>query len=189
MFACAWMLFGLSFYSYLFGIMYQMINDYDKDNELLQADLEVLNMFQHKQKLPITVYNRIKRQIENKHVQKKFYDSEQILKLIPAELKSKILLKTHKNLIQNIPFFQNKNSYFVFKIVDHLKPLNLGNLDFVYTQRDAATNLYFILKGYISLSCNLSEFFISEELSLKFQLYQELVTRIETLRFDPNHEE
>ena len=42
LFACCWMLFGLNFYSYLFGIMYQMINDYDKDNELLQADIEVL---------------------------------------------------------------------------------------------------------------------------------------------------
>lgn len=94
------------------------------------------------------------------------------MRIIPEELKGKILMKTHKSLIQNIPFFKNQTHSFCIRIVDYLKPLNMGHLDLVYSQGDHANSIFFILSGHISMNCNMSDFIVSEELILKVQMYE-----------------
>ena len=73
------MIFGVGTYSYVIGNMTSLVEASDADNEEIQEKLETLKKFAKNSKLPNTLYNRIKKNIENSVLQKKYQQSEQLM--------------------------------------------------------------------------------------------------------------
>jgi hypothetical protein len=81
------MIFGVGFYSYVIGNMTSLVESNDADNEEIQEKLETLKKFSKNSKLPNTLYNRIKKNIENSALQKKYQESEKLLSELPKDLR------------------------------------------------------------------------------------------------------
>lgn len=82
-----WMLSGIGFYSYTFGNVAQMIQDYDKDNQEYQEQLMLLKTYAKSNNLGPRLVSRIKRHLKNQNIQKKFKESEKLLQMVPTDLK------------------------------------------------------------------------------------------------------
>ena len=59
------MIVGVAFYSYAIGNMTNMIASLDADNEKLNEKLSVLKDLRIRTSMPVTMYNRVKRHMEN----------------------------------------------------------------------------------------------------------------------------
>ena len=73
------MIFGVGFYSYLIGNMTSIVESSDADNEAINEKLDTLKKFSKNTDIPNTLYNRIKKNIENSALQKKYQDSQELL--------------------------------------------------------------------------------------------------------------
>lgn len=65
LFAISWMIIGVAFYSYAIGNMTNITANMDADNEKLNEKLSVLKDLRLRTSMPVAMYNRIKRHIEN----------------------------------------------------------------------------------------------------------------------------
>jgi hypothetical protein len=65
-------------------------------------------------------------------MQKKYNDSEQLLGLLPINLREQVLAKTHGEVFKKIKFFRNRSKEFSSSVVHGLKPLNLGINELIY---------------------------------------------------------
>lgn len=64
-FAIVWMLFGIGFYSYTIGNMTNLIGAMDSSNEELQKNLGILKEYRLKTGMPLRIFAKIKRHLEN----------------------------------------------------------------------------------------------------------------------------
>jgi len=64
-FAIMWMIIGIAFYSYAIGNMTNFIDNMDADREQLNQKLAVLKEFRSRTQMPINMYSKIKRHLEN----------------------------------------------------------------------------------------------------------------------------
>lgn len=93
------MIFGVGFYSYVIGNMTSLVESNDSDNEEIQEKLETLKKFAKNSKLPTALFNRIKKNIENSALQKKYQESEKLLSELPKDLREKVVAKTHGDVL------------------------------------------------------------------------------------------
>lgn len=64
-FAVCWMVFGIGFYSYAIGNMTNLIAAMDSSNEELQRNLGVLKEYRKRTDMPLKIFAKIKRHLEN----------------------------------------------------------------------------------------------------------------------------
>ena len=63
MFALAWMIFGVAFYSYAIGAMTTFIQAKDKQKELLNHKLSVLKEYRLARNMPVNLYLKVRRHL------------------------------------------------------------------------------------------------------------------------------
>lgn len=158
------MIFGVGFYSYVIGNMTSLVESNDSDNEEIQEKLETLKKFAKNSKLPATLYNRIKKFIENSALQKKYQESEKLLSDLPKDLREKVVARTHGDVLSKIKFFVNKHHDFQTSIVYDLKPISLGKNELLYQQGDACDNIYFIHTGRVKLFIDVVDYIYDERM-------------------------
>ena len=64
-FAILWMIFATAFYSYTIGNMTNLIATVDSSGEELQEKLSTLKEFKKRTNMPLRMFNKIKRHLEN----------------------------------------------------------------------------------------------------------------------------
>ena len=64
-FAVIWMVVGIAFYSYAIGNMTNLVENMDADQESLNAKLAVLKEFKSRTQMPMAMFSKIKRHLEN----------------------------------------------------------------------------------------------------------------------------
>ena len=64
-FAILWMVVGIAFYSYAIGNMANLVESMDADTEVLNHKLAVLKEFKQRTQMPMVMFSKIKRHLEN----------------------------------------------------------------------------------------------------------------------------
>jgi len=133
LFAICWMILGVAFYSYAIGNMTNMIASMDADREQLNQKLSVLKEFKQRTSMPIGMYSKIKRHLENnQRSANSFAEQDKILNDLPQQLKNQIIECTHGEIIDRIDFFKDKEHEFLYAVMPELKPLKLLEGDVLY---------------------------------------------------------
>jgi len=114
----------------------------------------------------------LKKHFENSSKQKKYQESEKLLNEIPIQLRDKIIAKTHSEVFRKIKFFQARSRDFNSLIVKELKPLTLGKTELLYSQGDAATQIYFIHTGKVMLYVDVIQYIKDDSMLRMIQIIQ-----------------
>ncbi len=64
-FAILWMIVGVAFYSYAIGNVTNLIANLDADSEELNSKLAVLKEFKQRNQMPLAMFSKIKRHLQN----------------------------------------------------------------------------------------------------------------------------
>ena len=132
-FAIVWMISGIGFYSLTIGNFTQAIMDLDKNNEQLTENFRVLASVGKKKNLPEIIQSRIRRHLTNQQYQKTYKDSENLYALLPVDLRTQLMEKTHRGVLEKVRFFRNQALEFNAVVVHELRPIFLMEGDLLYS--------------------------------------------------------
>lgn len=108
-FAIAWMLLGIGFYSIMFGNMTNLLDSMDAANKSFQEKISVLKEFRKRTQIHQRLFSKIKRHLEtNQKSANNFHDQEQLLQDLPQSLRTQVIECTHGEIIERIDFFKDK---------------------------------------------------------------------------------
>ena len=165
--AIVWMVVGITFYSYTIGSMTNMVSSFDEASQELNAKLSILKEFKQRTSIHSSLYNKVKRHIQNNHKSaNSFQEQEKLLNELPKQLRDQIIKCTHGEIVDRIDFFKNKESEFLFLVMPELKPLKLLEGDILYEQHDFAEEVYLIKNGKVKLLVDIVDFIIEENPSI-----------------------
>lgn len=96
---------GVMFSSQLLGSLIQIIENVDRNTEIIEDKLKILDEFNKKHNLSMTLVHRIQKHIENSSLQNNFQDSEKFMSELPLKLREALVHKTHGGVIEQVKFF------------------------------------------------------------------------------------
>mmetsp|Transcript_16211 Transcript_16211/g.23456 ORF Transcript_16211/g.23456 Transcript_16211/m.23456 type:complete len:616 (-) Transcript_16211:47-1894(-) len=144
------MIAGILLYSYGVGVLTSLITTVDVTRTKLNAELDTLSKYARKHRFSKKFYKKLTKAIEFKFQNKK-KEIEEILDELPKNLRKELLIITYEKKLEKNEFFYDKTSYFVAHIATHLKPQLLEKREFLYRKGDYLTDIYFLVKGQLSL--------------------------------------
>ena len=161
------MILGIAFYSYVIGNMTNLVANLDADQEEVNAKLSLLKEFKARTSLPMSMFSKIRRHLENNQKsQNSFHEQEKLLNDLPQQLRGHIIQCTHGELVERIDFFKRKESEFLFRVMPELKPLKLLQGDILYEQKDHADEIYMIRNGSVKLNVDITSFLLEDNNSI-----------------------
>ena len=144
--------------------MTNLIASMDSSNEELQKNLGILKENRKRTGMPVRIFGKIKRHLENNSkAANNFALQDQLLNDLPQALRSQVIACTHGEIIEKIYFFQNKKPDFLMSIILDLRPLKVVQDDILYQQKDYAEEIYFLKSGKIKLHVDINDFFDDSE--------------------------
>ena len=101
---------------------------------------------------------RITRYLENHNQDNdSLEEQEKLFMNLPPALRSEVIQLTQKNITKQIHFFNGKNKDFIRRVIPLLKPRKIYRFDSLFSQGDAAEEIYFVLKGSFALLIDIAE--------------------------------
>ena len=148
--ACVYMFVGVFFYSFTIGSLSSLLSTLDSKNATFDQKLNTLIQIRNQYNIDNLLYNRVKRALKYGTMQK---DDEKIdfLNDLPLNLRIKLSVIMHKNVVSEIEFFNNKPETFIALIGPYLKPFHIGKDEYIFHEGEYADEMYFIKTGSVSM--------------------------------------
>jgi len=131
------MFLGAVFYSFIIGSLSSVILSSDTKQKILETKLNTLIEIRQQHGLDNVMFNKVKRALKygySRHDQ----DNIQFLNELPLQLRTKLSVIMHKDLLKNIQFFKNRSDKFLAIIGPMLKPLSVGINEYIFTEGEHA---------------------------------------------------
>ncbi len=96
--------------------------------------------------------------MENKNKDNSNVEQQQELeKNLPPSIRKEVEQFAFNALVKNIEFFKVKDKQFLQKILSKFRSIQIYADEILYSERDAADDIYFLLSGQITLYFDISE--------------------------------
>lgn len=120
---------------------------------ILTKKLSAIDEFSKEAKLPKSFKLKLREALKYSTEKNGFSwaDKKTIFNELPKQLRYEIALAMHQGAATNIPFFIERDPVFVSAIVPFLHHLFVTADDFVYRAGEYSDEIYFLLKGKVSL--------------------------------------
>ena len=79
-----------------------------------------------------------------------------LLNELPLSLRSEVVKQTYRQILETIKFFDDKDPEFLWAILPTFKPMRVYSKDILYNEKDHADEIFFILKGRVKISFDIS---------------------------------
>ena len=140
------MICGVIAFSYATGSLSSLLQNLDNSTEKLNEKINVLNDIREHYNIGPVLYEELRQAIQYE-VEKDVSNIVALIDSLPHRLKMDLSVKIHREIICHIPFFKNRPNEVVAFIGPLLKPLRFKENDYVYTEGESATKLFFLTKG------------------------------------------
>ena len=150
-FAVILMGFGVGFYSYTISNLSTIMENIDLRSSHLKTRLSTLNDFSKDSNLPRNLKTRIRRHIVHDHEQNiySWFSHDSLLKDLPAALRTEISQYLHRDIVQKVIFFQDKDPGFIAFVLPNLRNLAFKCGEVIFQQGEHADEVYFLLEGRV----------------------------------------
>lgn len=152
-FCILWMLFGVSFYSYMIGYVTEYFLANDDRVALMNERLKRLDYFCLDRGIDARLKEAIEQNIEyaSNIIYYRWVEGEKNLFCgLPIEIKFEFYKNVHPELVAS-PFFDSKNYFFTVSVIDKMKPVKLRRDQFVWLKGEASNYIVFVVKGSLFL--------------------------------------
>lgn len=147
--AMAWMVFGMLFFSFTIGSLTSMLSGIDTKETVLSGKLAVIDEFARQSHLDKTILRRLRNAVRYSTEKQGFSwaDKIGIFNELPRNLRYEISLAMHKGAAKTLPFFANKDPYFICSIAPFLQSIMIEEGRYIFEEGEYADEIYFLVKG------------------------------------------
>ncbi len=142
---------GVGLYTYMVGNIAGMLSKSDPARAQYLENIEKLSALIHYRKMPYDLQRRIRDYYLFMWKKRLGYDESIFLQGLPHHLQQEVALYLKKDVIDNIPLFKGAGNDFIRDVAFHLEPLILIPGDYICTKGEIGREMYFVLKGNLSV--------------------------------------
>lgn len=130
---------------------------------MLINKLAVIDEFSKEAKLSKEIKHRLRHALTYSTEKTGFSwnDKQSIFNELPKILKYEVAMAMHQGAAKDIKFFEDKDQVLIASVVPFLNPIFIKRGDYVYSKAEYADEIYFVVKGRVSIV------FGKEELCIK----------------------
>ncbi len=129
------MAIGIFSYSYALSSLTSFIQALDKKEARLKEKLSLLEELRSEYPISYTSYIKIRKALKYAHNRNEV-DKYDFLESLPQNLRIELSVTMHQDMINKIPFFQDRDSHFIAKICPLLRPVKVLKNDVIYKEGD-----------------------------------------------------
>jgi hypothetical protein len=126
------------------GAITSLIVNFDNREALYREKINTLNWIARDYKLDIDLFNRLAKNIR--------YDSQKIkkdnhifLEELPSKLRLEMAMVIHHSMYQNVEFFSDKDRNYIIWISGVIRPINIGDQEYIYKEGEEVIESKFYL--------------------------------------------
>lgn len=98
--------------------------------------------------MDIGLFNKLTKTIRYDHSKKsKNYDL--FMEELPSKLRLELALAIHESMYSNVAFFMGKDKSFIAWITRHIRPMHVGETDYIYKEGEEIFEIYFLVSGTV----------------------------------------
>ena len=152
--AMIWMCTGLYFFSFTISSLNSLLSSYDLKENILESKIAAIDEFASEANLSLNLRNKLKHCLKYASEKRGFSWHEKIhlIQELPKQLRYEIALNMHQGSCKALNFFSNKDQSVIALIVPLLDPIFVDKDCAVYKQGDFADEIYFLVKGNIRIT-------------------------------------
>ncbi|OMJ80536.1 hypothetical protein SteCoe_19178 [Stentor coeruleus] len=151
--AIIWMFTAVYFLSFNISSLSSIFSEANYKKNVLMQRMAMLEDYTKSQRISHLLKKKMKREIKDKvsRMNHSAEDREEIISYLPIELKYEVAMTMHKGVINEFPFFKEKEHNFIANIFPKLysKILNIGEV--IFMQSQISEEIFFISKGRVNL--------------------------------------
>jgi CRP-like cAMP-binding protein len=155
LYATGVMMIGIFIYSYIIGSLTNLLANLDSRKAKLTKKLETLDNLTKEYGFNLPFYRKLCVALEYQHLNNK-QELADLLEDIPVNLRTQLLILIYQKILESNAFFQNKPSFFAAFVAPLLKPVRYDSEEYIYRENDFAKEMYFIVKGEVSMIATVS---------------------------------
>lgn len=157
--AMSWMIVGLCFISFTISSVSSLLARLETKEHVLLHKLAAIDEFAKEAKLSKKLLYRLRYALKYSTEKKgiSWNDKISILNELPKNLRYEVALAMHQGAAKRLKFFHKKDAVLIASIVPFLQPVYIKATECVYKLDEFADEIYFIVKGCISLEFSQEE--------------------------------
>jgi CRP-like cAMP-binding protein len=154
----SWMVTGLYFFSFTISNLNSMLSSYDLKENALSSKLAAIDEFASETNLKLSLRNKLKNSLRYASEKRGFSWNEKLslIQELPKNLRYEIAINMHQGAAKSLNFFCNKETSLIALIVPLLDPIFIEKNCLVYKSGDFADEMYFLVKGNVRITLDLT---------------------------------
>ena len=129
------MCIGVCAYSFALSSLTSVITTIDSREADLKEKLNTLEELRIEYHINYETFMKIRKAIKYDH-RRNVADKYDLLSKLPKALNLELTIIMHQEVIQKIPFFQNRNPHFISHICPMLKPIKIDMDEYIFKEND-----------------------------------------------------
>ena len=153
MFSIIIMLMGVSVYAYIASNISIVLTSLDEDKHERREDLMRLNHFMKHKRLTQPLRRRLRKFFNDFHKERGRFgllsDREIVKEINIPALRNDLTVELFREIVRQVPFLHDKDPLFIEMIAPHMTLVKVGKNEYVVTEGERGSNLYFVLEGVV----------------------------------------
>ena len=142
------MLVGIFVYSVTIGSLTNLLANLDKRRAALNQRMEVLIELSDKYHFNKLFFQKLSQALEyeQRNSQK---DLNDLFSCLPSNLRTQLLIVIYCKMLEKNVFFEDRTEHFVAWVAPRLTPVRIVEGEYVYHEKQPATEMFFIIRGEV----------------------------------------
>eukprot|EP01043_Picozoa_sp_COSAG02_P022046 COSAG02_NODE_1134_length_14376_cov_382.343700_2_plen_705_part_00 len=145
-------MFGSLMFAVLIGMTGSMMVGQKLLEEKVASQIAELREFMEAKRIPKSLRVKIRKYMETLYEEKSGFDEKEVLAQLPPAMAQDLLHHMYKKLLVDVPMFQKLEDGAITMLCSLIKPFVAMQGDCIYSQGQAAREVFIIMQGSIQIS-------------------------------------
>lgn len=144
------MIAGIMLYTFAVSSLSNIMQQKDEKTQIFNKNLNYLQESKVRYDIPQTLFSKIKRFLTYDYTVNRI-NKHFLLVDLPQVIRSELICRMYKEMIENFNFFQNTNTEFCAKVILTLRPMKSNKSEVIIYQDDYIEEMVFVKRGVLSV--------------------------------------
>eukprot|EP01016_Furgasonia_blochmanni_P050636 TRINITY_DN7853_c0_g1_i4.p1 TRINITY_DN7853_c0_g1~~TRINITY_DN7853_c0_g1_i4.p1 ORF type:complete len:509 (+),score=76.90 TRINITY_DN7853_c0_g1_i4:64-1590(+) len=150
LYACVTMFIGVFFYTYAISSLATLLTRLDSRHTMYTKKLNILLGIKKEFHLGNERFARIRKALRDEVGEGGADDFKPFLEELPQNIRNELGVIMHEDILNAIPFFQNKPPSFISLVGPMLRIIKVQKREYIFMERDPAEEMFFIRSGKVA---------------------------------------
>nr|CCA26891.1 Voltagegated Ion Channel (VIC) Superfamily putative [Albugo laibachii Nc14] len=142
---------GVTLFGYVIGTISSLVSNFDASATLYDEQMLLVKEYIISRNMPTHLRARVQEHFEYYYQNRSVFKERRILERLPTTLRNEMIHHSHSKIVAVIKYFRHCHESLISDLVMAMHPFNALKDDYIYTQNEIASHVFFAIKGEASI--------------------------------------